>query len=166
MLEARQEWLELETCAKSCAWWRLGPQLPHGSRVLWSRVPQRAVPGSLRPPPRCADGDFGQLLYTNSVVCISEIHSEFSDSIQFMQIHTEFRYDPPQGQRACEGRPPRVGRCWQPSYKVPNSVHFEAQKLGVPALVPCNNSCTLIPPGVLGHWQMVTRPRVNQRYKQ
>ena len=112
-------------------------------------------------------------LYTNSVIFISEIHSEFSDSIQFMQIHTEFRYDPPQD-RACEGgearqewveleawrsvadrgtrysgstrrgqssyRIPRVGRCWQPSYTVPNSVHFEAQKLGVPALVPCNNS--------------------------
>ena len=46
---------------------------------------------------------FRRLLYTNSVICISEIHSEFSDSIQFMQIHTEFRYDPPQGRRACEG---------------------------------------------------------------
>ena len=52
---------------------------------------------------RCAARESGPLLYTNSVICISEIHSEFSDSIQFMQIHTEFRYDPPQGRRACEG---------------------------------------------------------------
>ena len=52
---------------------------------------------------RCAGRESGPLLYTNSVICISEIHSEFSDSIQFMQIHTEFRYDAPQDRRACEG---------------------------------------------------------------
>ena len=53
--------------------------------------------------PWCAGRESGPLLYSNSVICISEIHSEFSDSIQFMQIHTEFRYDAPQGRRACEG---------------------------------------------------------------
>eukprot|EP01043_Picozoa_sp_COSAG02_P069977 COSAG02_NODE_12214_length_1579_cov_3.303378_1_plen_66_part_10 len=40
--------------------------------------------------PGCTDGESGQLLYDNSVPCISEIHSEFSDSIHFMQFHTEF----------------------------------------------------------------------------
>ena len=52
----------------------------------------------------CAGRESGPLLYSNSVICISEIHSEFSDSIQFMQIHTEFRYDPPQGRRVREAR--------------------------------------------------------------
>ena len=48
----------------------------------------------------CAGRDFGPLLYDNSVPCISEIHSEFSDSIHFMQFHTEFQYDPAQDRRA------------------------------------------------------------------
>eukprot|EP01047_Picozoa_sp_COSAG01_P131937 COSAG01_NODE_61730_length_288_cov_0.804233_1_plen_61_part_10 len=44
----------------------------------------------------CAFRESGPLLYDNSVPCISEIHSAFSDSIHFMQIHTEFQYDPSQ----------------------------------------------------------------------
>ena len=37
-------------------------------------------------------------------------------------------------------RPRVYTRVYCPCSTVPNSVHFEAQKLGVPALVPCNNS--------------------------
>eukprot|EP01043_Picozoa_sp_COSAG02_P005237 COSAG02_NODE_141_length_34311_cov_54.733135_7_plen_194_part_00 len=50
--------------------------------------------------PGCAARESGPLLYDNSVPCISEIHSEFSDSIHFMQFHTEFQYDPAQDRRA------------------------------------------------------------------
>eukprot|EP01043_Picozoa_sp_COSAG02_P006912 COSAG02_NODE_202_length_29305_cov_20.432377_11_plen_116_part_00 len=51
-------------------------------------------------PKWCAARESGPLLYDNSVPCISEIHSEFSDSIHFMQFHTEFQYDPAQDRRA------------------------------------------------------------------
>ena len=60
--------------------------------------------------PRCLPTDVRRL---RSVRARPEAHAPLlrrrasvaalARSIQFMQIHTEFLYDPPQGRRACEG---------------------------------------------------------------
>ena len=99
-----------------------------------SRVPAR---DSRRAVPRCASRDFGPLLYDNSVPCISEIHSEFSDSIHSMQFHTEFQYDPAQDRRAEPGHShlARVGGvCLRvpPWYFFPSMLVMSADYLPTP----------------------------------